>query len=126
MKKIKFVAYLFYRFYSTGKTYGIPYANTIAALSMLFFLNLFSVLISLKIPNLVPSFDKSHWITSYFKTALFVIPILCLFILLIRKKDLVKMHFEEDRIKRGNLYLIIYIVFSMAILSLLTFYGSPF
>lgn len=122
MDTIKFTAFLFYRYYSRGKNYGISYVNTILALSMLFFLNLFAVLILLNIPNIIPSFDKLHRLKSFFKMAFFLLPIALLFILIIKKSILDKANYNELKIRRGNIYLICYIILSIALLSLLIWY----
>jgi len=66
MGTIRFTAFLFYKYYARGKNYGIPYANTIIALTMLFFLNILTVLILLNIPNVIPPFDERHRLVSFF------------------------------------------------------------
>ena len=48
MKLIKFVAFLFYRYYSEGKwASSIPYFRTMATMTFLGYINLFQILIIL-------------------------------------------------------------------------------
>ncbi len=120
MKLLNFVAYLFYRYYSKGKTYGMEYINTIAALVMLSFLNVFAVLIIFNGTAVIP-LDKEHRGATLLKGMIFICPWFLLFVALIRKKTLEALTYSPKVIKRGNFFLISYIVASIALIVLLIY-----
>lgn len=127
MKTIKFVAFLFYRYYSKGATKSIPYISTICALVMLLILHIFQILAIFNCMDLLPATKAEPGIPrliKYLETALITSPLFLLFILLIKKSELQGMHYDEAKIKRGYIFLIIYIVLSFAFLMLLALYNK--
>jgi len=122
MKTIKFIAYLFYRYYSTGPLSDIPYFSTLCALAMLFVLHLFQVLIVFDAMNFIPTDGSQAKVGNFLKMALFLAPIFLFLVFIVKKSELQKMHYDDSQIKRGNIYLIIYIVLSFALVILLTLF----
>ena len=55
MKTIKFTAYLFYKYYSTGGTKSIPYFSTLCALAMIVILHVFQILVIFNGMDLLPA-----------------------------------------------------------------------
>lgn len=97
MKTLKFVAYLFYRYYSTGATKNIPYFSTLCALVMLFGLHLFQILVLTDQMNIFPTKNTNTRSTNFFLIALFLIPVFLLMTLLFKHDELRKMHYEEKK-----------------------------
>jgi hypothetical protein len=113
---MRFVAYLFYRYYSTGPTKDIPYFSTLCALVMLLGLHIFQVLVLFDKVSILPTSTRNTRAENFIVIALCLIPIFLLMAFLIRKSDLQEMNYEESKIKRGNMLLIIYVVSSIALL----------
>ena len=121
MNTIKFVAYLIYT--SNKKSeYGIPYINTILGLTLLSCLNILAILVLINQSNILPSFDAQHRVAVFFKIALFILPISLLYFLIIKKSDLEKMQYDKDKVKRGNIYLLLYFLLSICLLVVVIWY----
>jgi len=118
MKTLRFVAYLFYRYYSTGPTKDIPYVSTLCALTMLFGLHFFQVIILFDKQNLLPG-DQYGKVQGYIVMAVYFTVILLLLTFLIRHSDLKNAKYAEHQIKRGNIYLIGYIIISILLIPLI-------
>jgi hypothetical protein len=118
MKTVRFIAYLFYRYYSTGPTKDIPYFSTLCALAMLFGLHLFQFIILFNLTVLLP-YSENNRIQNYLVVALYLVPIFSLIYLFVKKSDLEKAHYDENKIRKGNIYLICYIIISIVVLLLL-------
>lgn len=116
MKTIKFVAYLFYRYYSTGPLSDIPYFSTLCALVMLFGLHLFQVLVFFDGMSFIPTDGRQTKITNFLQMALFLVPIFLLFAILIKKSELQEMHYDAMKVRKGNIFLVVYIILSFAFL----------
>src|SRR5579863_3065630 len=119
MKTIKFVAYLFYRYYSSGSIKDIPFLSTLCALVMLIGLHLFQIAVFFDNTNWLPFINIDNRGQRFFSIAIFLIPIFLVVAFFIRKAELKTMFFEESRIKRGNIFVVIYIIASMVLLLLL-------
>ena len=89
---------------------------------MIFGIHLFQVLILFNVMDFVPFDGNKNKIGNFFKMALFISPFFLLFSLLIKESDLKKLHFEENKINKGYIWLIVYIVISFALLVLLILY----
>lgn len=122
MRIFRFTVFLFYRYYSTGKTSGIPIANTVFALSMLFILNFYSLLSLFNGTGFIPSADSTHRLETLFKTFIFISPVLLLFWFCVLRLKPENMQYDKKLIKKGQTYLVLYIVFSMALLVFISFY----
>ena len=75
MKTLKFVAYLFYRHYSTGATKDIPYFSTLCALVMLFGLHMFQILVITDQMGMLPIKSTNTRAANFFLIALFLVPV---------------------------------------------------
>lgn len=123
MKTIKFIGYLFYRYYSTGATKDIPYFSTLCALVMLVGLHVFQLLLI---------FSKFHWLDfinsnesrakKFLLIGMCLIPLFVIASVLFKKSDVKELNYDENKIKQGYTFLIIYIIMSMALLILLGLY----
>ncbi|MDP4264024.1 MAG: hypothetical protein Q8941_15960 [Bacteroidota bacterium] len=124
MKTIKFVAYLFYRYYSTTKGFAkdIPYAATLGALVLLAYLHIFQIFALLNITNLIPTNGSQMKVSNYFIMGLFMLPVLIFFFAIIKKRELQRLQYDDKRIKRGYIYLIGYIILSFSFLMLLAIF----
>jgi len=116
MKTIRFAAYLFYKYYSTGPTKDIPYASTLCALVMLLGLHIYQILVLFNRVNLIPTSSNNTRVENFFIIGLCLLPIFLLTAILIKKSDLEKMNYEESKVKKGNTLLILYIAASIALL----------
>jgi hypothetical protein len=118
MKTIKFVAYLFYRYYSTTKGFAkdIPYAATLGVLVLLSYLHIFQILALLNKTNLIPTNGSQLKAANYLIMGLFMLPILIFFLIVIKKKELQNLRYDSKKIKRGYIYLIVYIILSFSFL----------
>jgi hypothetical protein len=119
MKLIKFVAFLFYRYYSEGKRPDtIPYFRTMCSMTLLGFMHLFQILIifhKVDFMGISPSDSKGiKKIIIFFLT----LPIYFLFTALIKKKELEKMREEYayswNKVFNWNVWLIVYIILSFS------------
>ena len=117
MRTIKFIAYLFYRYYSTGPTKRIPYFSTLCALALIALFHIFQILIILNATDFLPASGAKPGmdrLMKYIEWAIFTAPLFLLLSLLIKKKELETMHYDERKIKRGYIVLIIYIILSFS------------
>ncbi len=121
MKTIKFTAYLFYRYYSTGATKDIPYVSILCAMVMLLGLHVFQIVVLFDLTSLLPTKITSTRGQSFLLIALLLMPVFFVMSALIKKSDLQKMHYERQEIKRGNLYLIIYVIASILAIPAIVF-----
>jgi hypothetical protein len=118
MKTFRFVAYLFYRYYSTGPTKDIPYISTLCALTMLFGLHFFQIIALFDLKNLLPG-NQFNRIQGYGIMAIYCTLILLLASRLVKRSALEQAKYAEQKIKRGNLYLIVYIIVSILLIPLI-------
>ncbi len=88
MKTIKFVGYLFYRYYSKGPRANIPYFSTLCAMTMLGFMHLMQLLILFDGVDLIPIKSNDDKLTK--KLIIFgsMIPLYLLMTQLFKKKDI--------------------------------------
>jgi hypothetical protein len=100
MKTIKFVAFLFYRYYSKGGTKAIPYFSTLSALVFLSFMHLMQLLIvTQKLGSIWPTTQGK--LIQYVIVALYTFPLYLLFWLLIKEHELEEMEYPRERIRVG-------------------------
>ncbi len=108
MKVIKFVAFLFYKYYRTGPTSRIPYFSTLCALAFIIYIHLCQLLILTNtIDYVLPQKSEENRILDYLKIAIFFVPIFLTLGLFIKKKELNNMNFGSATIRRGYINLII-------------------
>ncbi len=118
MKTLRFVAYLFFRYYSTGPTKSVSYFSTLCALVMLMGLHIFQLIILFNIDGVVPS-DQNSRMHNFLITTVYLIPLFLLTALLVKRSDLEKLVYDSGKIKKGYFYLIAYIITSITVLVLL-------
>lgn len=121
MKTVRFIAYLFYRYYSTGASKQIPYFSTITALVALLLLHVLQILILLNGTGLIPTSSKNSRIENFFIIALCIMPFYFIMFLFIKKSELQNMHYDITRIRKGNKLLILYIIISILLIPILVF-----
>jgi hypothetical protein len=119
MKTIKFTAFLFYRYYSTGTTKDIPYASMLCAMVMLVGLHIFQIIILFDLKNILPISIENPREMNFLIIMLCLVPIFLFFLILIKKSDLKKLHYDSRKIKRGNNLLVVYIVASILLIPLI-------
>lgn len=88
---------------------------------MLFYIHLLQGLILLNLTNILPQGSKSE-ISTWVKMALFMLPVFLLFRWIVKESELKKCHYEEEKIKKGYVWLIVYIIISVTLLILLMLY----
>lgn len=122
MRTLKFIMYLFYRYYLTGPTRNIPYFKALGAVVFLIYLHIFQILIVFNLVETAIAINKNDLqITKYWKIAIFLLPIFLIVYSLIKPKDLRNLKYEDNKIRRGNIYLIIYSISSFILLFILAF-----
>lgn len=114
--------YLFNRYYSKGGTKNIPYFSALCAVVFLIYVHIFQILILLNKVNVLElNKEGDIRIEKYGRLALFLLPIFLIVAFLIKPSDLKKLSYEEDKIRKGNTYLIAYVIGNFILLFLLMF-----
>ncbi len=122
MKLLKFIAYLFYRYYSTGPTSRIPYFSTIGVLVLLCYFHLLQVAMIFDVTYLIPTDGSQMKFSNFLIMGLFMTPFFIGFSLIIRKAELDKMSYTKIKMRRGYFFLILYVIVSFAVVILLALY----
>jgi hypothetical protein len=116
MKLVKFLAYLFYRYFSeSGPRRDIPYFCTLLSLTLLFYLHLLQISILLTRMGIIPINNADGRTVRFGKMALIMLPIFLVFLALIRKSKLKLMRYEERRVKKAYVFLLVYILLSVTL-----------
>lgn len=120
MKLLRFIFYLFYRYYSAkgGQTH-IAYFSTLMAVTMLIVFHIFQILILTNNMDLLMISKKNNRVENYFGAVLVLVPILVFLAFLVKESTIKNLSFSEDIIKRGNVFLLIYIISSFCLTVLL-------
>jgi len=121
MQLIKFVMFLFYRYYSKGGTFRIPYFSALCAVVFLIYIHIFQLLIIFNAVDLLPMRSQNTRISNYAKLATFLSPLFFIIHFLIKEDDLKKLTYDDSKIKKGGIMLIGYIILSFALLMSLMF-----
>jgi hypothetical protein len=108
--------FLFYRYYSNGGTYRIPYFSALCATVFLIYIHIFQVLIIFDTVELLPMHQGDSKILKYGKLALFLLPIFIIVWLLVPERDLRNAGYSDEKVRNGGRNLVIYIVLSIALL----------
>jgi hypothetical protein len=120
MKTIKFIGYLFYRYYSKGPRANIPYFSTMWSMTFLGFIHLMQILILLNKFDLIPINSSDDKAKRYFIMCLIMLPIYFVMTLLFKKSDVEplkeKYDYNWDKVFKGNVCLVIYIIFSFTLI----------
>jgi hypothetical protein len=122
MKKIvEFVVYLFYNYYNKGATKSIAYPSALMGVSLLLYINVSTIVVALgvdysKISPVVESCGRGVGLLSAF---LLWLPFFLILKLLLNKKEIQNKNYSNQKIKIGNLFVLSYVVMSMALLMFL-------
>ncbi len=116
MKTFRFVFFLFYRYYSKRGTKAIPYFSTLCAISLLFFLHVLQLLIIFDAMDYFPISGNESRILRYGKIALLSIPVFLIISFLVRPKEVRNMSYDEAKIKKGNILLLLYVLAAVVLL----------
>lgn len=123
MKTIKFLGYLFYRYYSKGPRANIPYFSTMCSMTLLGFMHLMQILILLDKVDLIPISSSDDKTKRYFVFFLVMLPIYFVMTLLFKESDIgplkEKYDYNWDKVFKGNVWLVIYIIVSFALIFIL-------
>ena len=129
MKPIKFVAFLFYRYYSGGRRPdSVPYFRTICSMSLLAFIHVLQILIILDKVNFIPLYSTDGKGTKTSFIILVMLPIYFTMTQLIKKKELEKMKdqysYNWDKVFNWNVWLIVYMILSFSLIFILAFWSK--
>lgn len=108
--------FLFYRYYSKGGTYKIPYFSALCATVFLIYIHVFQVLIVSDAVELLPMNTSDSKVLKYGKLALFLLPIFIIVWLLVPENSLRNTNYADEIVKSGGRNLVIYIILSVALL----------
>jgi hypothetical protein len=126
MNTIKFIGYLFYRYYTKPPKATIPYFRTLCSLSLLAFMHLMQILILINKTDLIPIKSSDDKLTKRIIMFFVFIPIYLLMTRLFKKTDIEplkeKYDNNSDKVYSGNVCLIIYIILSMVLIGVLAFW----
>lgn len=125
MKTIKFVGYLFTRYYSKGPKANISYFSTMCSMTLLGFMHLMQILIIIAKVKLIPITSSTEKPIKYITFLVVMIPIYFLMTFLYKKSDfpLLKEKYDTNwnKVFKGNILLVIYIICSFTLIFVLTF-----
>lgn len=114
----EFITHLFYRYYNKGSTKVIAYESALIAMSALIFMNVFAVLMFFNLDTTwVSMIERNYGKTVKLISGLFLIlPQYVLLRYSLKKEDVIKKQIDLNQIKKWNILLIAYIVFSVLLL----------
>ena len=121
---LKFYGFLFYRYYSKGQTKDVAYIKTITTIIFLLVMNFISVLILTNQTTILSLIRSDRKWLQYVKIAIALLPLFLLLLVQIKNRDLKSLEYPTEQIKRGNSFLIIYIIVSFILLFGLLIYKS--
>lgn len=121
MKTLNFVMYLFYKYYSKGGTKRIPYFSALCATVFLIYIHIFQILIVANAVDVLPMKKENSRVLNYGMLALFLLPIFFVVSYLVKERDLRNQHYDESKMKRGGIYLVVYAITSFILLFVLMF-----
>ena len=123
MKTIKFVGFLFYRYYSKGPRASIPYFATLCSMTLLGFFHLMQILILFDKMNLLPLNSSQDKSTKRLLMFIIMLPIYLLMTRLFKKSDIEplkeKYAYNWDKVFNGSVWLVVYIVVSFSLIFML-------
>jgi hypothetical protein len=113
MKLLRFVAFLFYDYYSKGPRRPIKYFSTIGVMSLLFFINILGILAVIGVSSdvLPKRTDSNLW--NFLRGGLILVPLYITLRYLIPEKSLKTKKYKVQDIKNGKKWLVLYFIVSM-------------
>ena len=125
MKTIKFVGYLFNRYYSKGPRANIAYFSTMCSMTLLGFMHLMQILVIIDKAKVIPTSSSGDKLTRFITFLVIMTPIYLLMTFLYKKSDypILKEKYDPnwDKVFKGNVWLVIYIILSFSLIFILTF-----
>lgn len=121
MKFIKFVTYLFYRYYSKGPTKDVAYIKTVCSSVLLVLINLWIILILLGQTDIIPDTAHVSKGAKYLVIALYTLPLFIFYFLFVKESDLKLMEYEENKIRVASRMLGIFVILSFVSMIILMF-----
>lgn len=121
MEILKFIMYLFYRYYSKGGTKRISYFSALCAVVFLIYIHVFQILIVFDKINLLPMEKDDTRIAKYGKLALFLLPIFLIIAYLVKPSDLKSMELDANKLRRAYVILVVYLIVNFILLFVLMF-----
>lgn len=110
---IEFIIFLFYRYYDEGSTKNIAYPKSITSIMLLLFLNIYTILIIFKLDDIMPyNVSDPRWLKFLIIIVVYILPQYLIISSIFKKKDIINLKYDEDKIDKGNAILITYIIFS--------------
>ena len=123
MKTIKFVGYLFNRYYSKGPRASISYFSALCSMTLLGFIHLMQILILFDKMDLIPINTTASQLERRLIIFLVLLPFYFLMTRLFKKKEIEslkeKYDYDWDKVFSGNVWLVIYVLLSFALLIIL-------
>lgn len=122
MKKIlEFAVYIFYNYYNKGTTQSIAYPSALMGLSLLLYVNIATIIVALgidysKISPVIENYGRGVRLLSGF---LLWLPFFFLLKMLLRKEEIQNKKYAKKKVKIGGFLLVLYILFSMILLTML-------
>lgn len=122
MKLLKFTMFLFYRYYSKGRSKGSAYFSALCAVVLLIYMHVFQILIVLdKVDEIIPLKKDDDPDIKDLKMGLFLLPFFLIVRYLVKPKDLRVAKYDEDKVRRSGIYLVIYCILSFVLLFALAY-----
>lgn len=119
MKALKFIMYIFYRYYSrSGKDWS-PYFSALCAVVFLIYIHLFQLLIVFDIVDWLPFAKTDTGDEKFLKMALVMLPIFLIVFLLVRPSGLRALRYDPETTKKGGSRVIIYSILNIILLFVL-------
>lgn len=114
----EFITHLFYRYYNKGSTKVIAFESALIAVSVLIFLNVFAVLMFFNLDtSWVSKIEQNFGKTIKLISGLFLIlPQYIILKYTLKKEGVIKRQIDLNQVKKWNILLITYIVFSVLLL----------
>lgn len=119
MKLLKFIMFILYRYYSRGRYYNTPYLSTLSVVMFSIWLHYIQLILLFNKIDLIPLKRTAAKDENLLKTLLYILPIALVIVILIKPKDLQQANYDEDKIRRGGIYLVIYYIISWIVLLIL-------
>ena len=115
MKTIRFTMFLIYNDYKTGKWKEAPRLHMLVSMAVLALINIVTIFCFFKRGNIF--FDGSRWLV-VLKFLVFVSVLATGFNFIGSKKIIEKFSFSSEKIRTGNIFLVVYISISIITLIL--------
>ena len=125
MKTLRLVMYILYRHFSKGTADRTPYFSALCGVVFMIYMHIFQILIVLnKVDDVLPLKAGDDRFTKKWKLLLFLLPVFLVVTYLVKPKDLKKATYDEDKVRRGGIYLIIYIITSFVLWFVLAYVSA--